>query len=65
MHSKAVLRVAVERLCADLPEVHYMASFETVMYPGNIDAWKADQRHVSDEIVQKIMRLFEAQFCES
>jgi hypothetical protein len=64
MHSKAVLRIAVEALCADLPGVHYMASFETVMYPGDaITAWVPDQRHVSTEVVAKVMRLFEEQFC--
>lgn len=64
MHSKAVLRTAVEALCATVPGVHYMASFETVMYPGlGITAWSPDERHVSDEIVGKVMRLFDEQFC--
>lgn len=64
MHSKAVLRTAVEKLCAEVPDTHYMASFETVMYPGDkLNAWSDDLRHVSDEIVGKVMQLFEAQFC--
>ena len=63
-HSKAVLRVALENLCRDLPDVHYMSSFETVMYPGQlITAWEPDERHVDTEIVDKVMLLFEQQFC--
>ncbi len=63
-HSKAVLRIALEQLRSSVPGVHYMASFETVMYPGrDTDAWAADERQASGESLAKIMRLFQQQFC--
>lgn len=64
-HSKAVLRVALEQLSASVPHVHYMASFETAMYPGgDFDPWMADECHLSDQGIGKVMRLFQQQFCD-
>jgi len=62
-HSKAVLRVSVEEVCNSISECHYFPSFETVMYPGEKDAWINDYRHVSRAIVNKVMKTFEATFC--
>jgi len=48
-----------------MPEVYYMPSFETVMYPGIDDvSWEADERHVNRKFINKIMTLFEQQFCD-
>lgn len=63
-YSKSVLRVALEQLSQTVEDFYYMASYETVMYPGQgTEVWQADGRHVEREIVGKIMRLFERQFC--
>ena len=62
-HAKAVLRVALEQLANSVGDVHYMASFETAMYPGKIDPWAADERHLSGESVAKALLLFQQQFC--
>lgn len=63
-HSKAVLRCAVEEVCNTLANVHYMPSFETVMYHGSVDPWEDDERHVNEAVISKIMNLFEFQFCK-
>ena len=62
-HAKAVLRVALEQLANRVADVHYMASFETAMYPGKNDSWAADERHLSDEGIAKALLLFQQQFC--
>ena len=62
--SKAILRVAIERVCQTLPRCHYMPSFERVMYSGEVRAWDSDYRHINREIVPEIMSIFEQMFCE-
>ena len=63
-HSKAVLRLAVEEVCNQIADCFYFPSFETVMYPGELDSWQSDYRHVSRAIVNKVMKTFETAFCE-
>ncbi len=62
-HAKAVLRVALEQLANSVADVHYMASFETAMYPGDLVTWAADERHPSDDSIAKTLLLFQQQFC--
>lgn len=63
-HSKSIIRVALEYLANNNHNVYYMPSFETVMYPGNsLSVWDNDGRHVSKQIVNKIMNVFQATFC--
>jgi len=61
--SKAILRVAIERVCQALPCCHYMPSFERVMYPGEVHVWDSDYRHINREIIPEIMSIFEEMFC--
>jgi hypothetical protein len=64
-HSKAVLRVALQQLCASVSGVHYLAALETVMYPGHdLAAWMADERQISAASFAKVMGLFQQQFCD-
>lgn len=60
-HSKAVLRVAAEEIVARNEGVYYFPSYEYVMHCAE-DAWCADERHVTDETVAKIMEMFDAMF---
>ena len=60
-HSKAVLRVAAEEFIAKNKDVFYFPSYETVMYCTR-NAWQKDQRHVSRETVDGVMRLFGRMF---
>ena len=60
-HSKAVLRVAAEEFVNANKGVYYFPSYEMVMH-GIHDPWQADQRHVTQEAVARIMRLFESTF---
>jgi len=65
MLSKATLRLAAEG-ASKLPNVYYFPSFETAMYPGSSSAsvFKEDERHVTADIVDKIMATFESLYCE-
>jgi hypothetical protein len=60
-HSKAVLRVAAEILVANNRDVHYFPSYEVVTTCSDTP-WKEDQRHVSPQAVQQVMRLFDAMY---
>jgi hypothetical protein len=65
-HSKAVLRVALEEFSKTSENVFYMPSFETVMYPGSkMSPWLPDGRHVTEDIVSKIMSLFQSNYTDS
>ena len=43
--------------------VYYLPSFETVMY-GVRNPWQSDMRHVSNEAVRRVMKLFQIMFME-
>lgn len=60
-HSKSVLRVAAEEFIAKNKDVFYFPSYETVMYCTQ-NAWQKDQRHVSKDTVDGVMRLFGRMF---
>lgn len=60
-HSKATLRVVAEEFCKRNEGVFYFPSYESVMYCTE-NAWEADQRHVSRNAVDKVMKLFETMF---
>ena len=60
-HSKAVLRVAAETLVANNRDVYYFPSYEVVTTCCD-SPWKEDQRHVSPQAVQQVMRLFDAMY---
>ena len=61
--SKAILRLAVETVCATIPNCFYFASYETVMYPGKSIAFGPDFRHVTPQTVNRIMNNFVQAFC--
>ena len=65
MLSKATLRLAAEQV-SQIDNVHYFPSFETAMYPGSScgSVFKKNERHVSPELVGKIMLTFERMFCK-
>ncbi len=60
-HSKATLRVVAEEFVRQNSGVHYLPSYETVMYTAD-SAWEADQRHVTRETVAKVVKLFNRMF---
>jgi hypothetical protein len=63
--AKSVLRVAVDQFAVRNPEaVTYFPAFETVMWCTK-DPWQSDMRHVSQEAVDNVMRLFEKVFIKS
>lgn len=61
--SKAILRLAVNTVCATIPNCYYFASYETVMYPGKSIAFGSDFRHVTPQTVNRIMNSFVQAFC--
>ncbi len=63
-HSKAVLRVAADELVARNEHVYYFPSYEYVMHCAT-DAWQPDERHVTDETVANIMRMFDEMFLKN
>jgi hypothetical protein len=62
--SKASLRVALDETIRDVnsPNVHYWPSYEIVTEAFE-RRWKADRRHVKDQILDYIMTLFETVWC--
>lgn len=60
-HSKAVLRVAAEELVRTNRDVFYFPSYELVTVCTR-DPWSPDGRHVTEETVERVMQLFDAQF---
>jgi GSCFA family protein len=65
--SKSILRSAVDQLMRDRASddsLFYFPSYEIVK-EYFIDAYQADNRHPTDEIVDFIMRTFERHFCIS
>jgi hypothetical protein len=60
--AKSVLRVALEEFATqNVNCVSYFPAFETVMWCTE-NRWKADMRHVSDEAVANVMRLFDRMY---
>jgi hypothetical protein len=60
-HSKSVLRVVAEEFAARNEGVHYFPSYEVVTCCTR-EPWDADQRHVSRQAVDNVMRLFQEMF---
>lgn len=64
--SKAVLRVAVDEVLRENEgdgALHYWPSYEIVTH-GFPDSFVDDNRHVRDEILNYIMGLFQASYCQ-
>jgi hypothetical protein len=56
--NKSILRLATEEVCRKYNNVSYFPFYETVMYPGKINAWE-DSRHPSNLIYEKAFKTFE------
>ena len=64
MKAKSTLVVAAHSLVEKYPDcVYYLPSFETVMY-GVRNPWQSDMRHVSNQAVRRVMKLFQIMFME-
>jgi hypothetical protein len=59
--SKANLRIAIEEVVNSNEGVHYFPSYEYVNRCVK-DPWDADERHVKEETVKGVMRLFDKMF---
>lgn len=62
-HSKAVLRVAIDKVVEEMDGVYYLPSYELVTECTQ-DAWKEDHRHVKREVVQRVITMFKEMFVE-
>jgi len=62
-HSKAVQRVAIEEFVSRNAGVHYFPSHELVSH-CIAAPWAADQRHVSEATVSRVMALFYEMFAD-
>jgi hypothetical protein len=60
-YSKAVLRVAIETICREFPQVAYFPAYEWVMFDRQ-KAFEANGRQVRAETIQAMMQRFEAGF---
>jgi ectoine hydroxylase-related dioxygenase (phytanoyl-CoA dioxygenase family) len=60
-HSKAVLRVALDQVVAELEDVYYLPSYEYVNECSK-DPWTEDHRHIKKEIVVEIVEMFKEMF---
>ncbi len=63
IHSKSVLRVAIDKVVSEVEDVYYLPSYEYVM-ECHKDAWKDDHRHVKREVVSRIISMFKEMFVE-
>lgn len=63
-YSKANLRVAIEEVVKANEGAYYFPSFEFVNRCVK-DPWDADERHVKNETVKKVMQLFDKMFVKS
>ena len=64
MKAKSTLVVAAHSLVEKYRDcVYYLPSFETVMY-GVRNPWQPDMRHVSNQAVRRVMKLFQIMFME-
>lgn len=59
--SKATLRLAAQKFCDANKDVYYFPAFEKIMY-GTQSPWEKDQRHVTADAVDGVMRMFERSF---
>tara|TARA_R110000737_G_scaffold149296_1_gene178649 strand:+ start:4899 stop:7016 length:2118 start_codon:yes stop_codon:yes gene_type:complete len=62
-HSKAVLLVAAHQLVSNNPDMYYLPSYELVTQCAE-HAWCDDHRHVKTEVVERVVKMFEAIFVE-
>ncbi|MEW6989350.1 GSCFA domain-containing protein [Colwelliaceae bacterium 6441] len=60
-HSKAVLRVAAEQLVHNNSDMYYLPSYEMVTECLK-EPWAEDQRHVTKETVEQVVKLFRSIF---
>jgi hypothetical protein len=61
--SKAVLRAAVDEVVSAEPDTDYLATFELVTAPYfGTTPFAPDRRHVSDDGVERVMRMFSRHF---
>jgi hypothetical protein len=61
--SKAVLRAVASEWADAHDNVHYFPSYEIVTSSPREAAWYMDGRHVRDEMVEHIVRLFRETYC--
>ncbi|MEY8203537.1 MAG: GSCFA domain-containing protein [Bermanella sp.] len=62
-HSKAVLKVALEEVVKQHPDIYYLPSYELVT-ECMPNPWKPDHRHVTAETVSKVIAMFKEIFVE-
>jgi hypothetical protein len=62
-HSKAVLRVAAEKLVSSNADMYYLPSYELITECFE-NPWNADHRHVKQEAVAKVVQMFKEIFVE-
>lgn len=56
-YSKSVLRVAAEKICQNIPGVHYFPAYELITGPqAPDDYFEADRRNVSAQGVEMVMK---------
>ena len=63
--SKSILRVALDNVITKFQknrDIYYFPSYEIVNQVF-VDPFKTDNRHLKDEFVNKIMELFEKNYC--
>ncbi|MDQ1159624.1 isopentenyl diphosphate isomerase/L-lactate dehydrogenase-like FMN-dependent dehydrogenase [Sphingomonas sp. SORGH_AS 950] len=65
MNSKATLRVAAEMFARTHDDVDYFPSYDMVAMSPRGQAYEADCRHVSDEIVGQVVRTFLTAYLDS
>ncbi len=61
-HSKSILRVAAEEFARCNENVVYFPAYEAVLY-GTRQPFREDGRHVTQEAVDRVMRMFRETFC--
>ena len=57
-HSKSTLRAVAATISSKLSYVDYFPSYELVIHSPRTLAWKADQLHVQDGMVEHVMQEF-------
>jgi hypothetical protein len=63
-HSKASLITAAREIAYSDPDIDYFPSYEMVYMSARDGVWTDDQRHVTPEFVQEIMRHFSESYVE-
>ena len=63
LHSKSVLRVAIDEVVQSHEDIYYLPSYELVNECVH-NAWEPDHRHVTPETVLKVVEMFKKMFYE-